>query len=92
MEYPTPQVSETTVTRAESQRIKTMKESTKRSIVRWIHIVISIPIIGYIYSPFEEIPNYAPAVRYVFLPAMVLSGLWMWKGHLVRRLFSKRSA
>ena len=48
-----------------------MKEATKRSIVRWIHIVISIPIIGYIYSPFEEIPNYAPAVRYVFLPVMV---------------------
>ncbi|HSE20761.1 MAG TPA: hypothetical protein VLB68_03860 [Pyrinomonadaceae bacterium] len=67
-----------------------MKESTKRSIIRWIHIVISIPIIGYIYSPFEEIPNYAPAVRYVFLPVMVLSGFWMWKGHLVRRLFSRQ--
>ena len=66
-----------------------MKDTTKRSIVRWIHIVISIPIIGYIYSPFEEIPNYAPAVRYGFLPAMLLSGLWMWKGHLVRRLFFK---
>jgi hypothetical protein len=69
-----------------------MKEATQRSIVRWMHIVISIPILGYIYSPFEEIPNYAPAVRYVFLPVMVLSGLWMWKGHLVRRLVSKRSA
>ena len=66
-----------------------MNEATKRSIVRWIHIVISIPIIGYIYSPFEEIPNYAPAVRYVFLPVMVLSGFWMWKGHVVRRLISK---
>jgi thiosulfate reductase cytochrome b subunit len=65
-----------------------MKDATKRTIVRWIHIVISIPIIGYIYSPFEEIPNYAPMVRYVFLPVMLLSGLWMWKGHLVRRLFS----
>jgi hypothetical protein len=69
-----------------------MKEATQRSIVRWMHIVISIPILGYIYSPFEEIPNYAPAVRYVFLPVMVLSGLWMWKGHLVRRLVAKRSA
>lgn len=69
-----------------------MNEATKRSIVRWIHIVISIPIIGYIYSPFEEIPNYAPLVRFVFLPLMVLSGLWMWKGHLVRRLFRKRAA
>lgn len=54
-----------------------MKEATKRTIFRWIHIVFSIPIIGYIYSPFEEIPNYAPAVRYVFLPIMAVSGLWM---------------
>ena len=69
-----------------------MKESTKRSIFRWIHIIISIPIIGYIYSPFDQIPSYAPATRYVFLPTMVLSGLWMWKGHFVRRLFSKRPA
>jgi thiosulfate reductase cytochrome b subunit len=69
-----------------------MKESTKRAMVRWIHLVISIPIIGYIYSPFQELPNYAPLVRYIFLPLMVLSGLWMWKGHVVRRLFSKRSA
>jgi hypothetical protein len=66
-----------------------MNEATKRSILRWIHIVFAIPIIGYIYSPFEEIPNYAPAVRFVFLPVMVLSGFWMWKGHLLRRLISK---
>ena len=51
-----------------------MKEATKCSILRWIHIIISIPIIGYIYSPFEETPKYAPAVRFVFLPVMVLSG------------------
>jgi len=68
-----------------------MNEATKRSILRWIHIVIAIPIVGYVYSPFEEIPNYAPAVRFVFLPVMVLTGLWMWKGHVVRRLISKRS-
>ena len=69
-----------------------MSNATKRSIVRWIHIVLAIPIIGYIYSPFDQIPNYAPATRYVFVPIMVLSELWMWKGHLVRRLIGKRSA
>jgi len=69
-----------------------MKDATVRVILRWVHIVISIPIIGYIYSPFEEIPNYAPAVRFVFLPVMLLTGLWMWKGHVVRRLISKRPA
>jgi thiosulfate reductase cytochrome b subunit len=63
----------------------------KRAILRWIHIVLGVPIIGYVYSPFEEIPNYAPAVRFVFLPALVLTGLWMWKGHVVRRLMSRRS-
>ena len=67
-----------------------MKETTKRSINRWIHIVFAIPIIGYVYSPFQELPNYAPVVRYVALPVIVLSGFWMWKGHAVRRLISRR--
>jgi hypothetical protein len=69
-----------------------ISDATKRSIFRWIHIVFGIPIIGYIYSPFEEIPNYAPVVRFISVPVIVLSGLWMWKGHVVRRLISKRSA
>ena len=70
-----------------------MKEVTKRSILRWVHIVFGIvPILGYIYSPFDQIPNYAPATRFVFVPALVLSGLWMWKGHVVRRLVSRRPA
>ena len=64
----------------------------QRVIFRWIHIVFSIPIVGYIYSPFDKIPQYAPATRYVFLPTMVLTGLWMWKGHLLLRVVSKRPA
>jgi hypothetical protein len=66
-----------------------MKDATKRSIVRWIHVVFSIPILGYIYSPFEKLPQYADRVRFVVVPVMLLSGLWMWKGHVVRRLISK---
>jgi hypothetical protein len=68
-----------------------MKTTTKRSILRWIHIIFGIPIIGYIYSPIERLPDYAPPTRYVFLPVMVISGLWMWKGHVLRRLISKGS-
>ncbi|HZQ21581.1 MAG TPA: hypothetical protein VFA89_02180 [Terriglobales bacterium] len=69
-----------------------MNQVTLRTIFRCIHIILAIPIIGYIYSPFEKLPDYAFLTRFVFLPAMALSGLWMWKGHLVRRLFSKRQA
>jgi len=65
--------------------------STQRSIIRWIHIIFAIPIAGYVYSPFKNLPDYAPVVRFVAVPAIVLTGLWMWKGHLVRRLFSKKS-
>jgi hypothetical protein len=68
-----------------------MKEATKRLILRCIHIVFSIPILGYVYSPFEEIPKYAGRVRFVVVPVMLLSGFLMWKGHVLRRLISKRS-
>jgi thiosulfate reductase cytochrome b subunit len=68
-----------------------MNQSIKRMILRSIHLIFSIPILGYIYSPFEKLSGYAPATRFVFVPLMVLTGLWMWKGHLLRRLISKRS-
>jgi hypothetical protein len=57
-----------------------ISNATKRSILRWIHLIFGIPILGYIYSPFEEIPNYAPAVRFVFVPVIILSGFWMFSG------------
>lgn len=69
-----------------------MNQALKRSILRWTHIILAIPIIGYVYSPFAEIPNYAPLVRFAFLPLLVVTGLWMWKGHAIRRLFLKRPA
>ena len=69
-----------------------MTEATKRSIFRWVHIICGIPILGYIYDSPSDTHNYATSVRYVFLPALLLSGLWMWKGHVFRRLITKRSA
>ncbi len=64
--------------------------STQRVIVRWLHLVLAIPIIGYIYSPFDQLPNYAPTVRFVAFPVILVTGLWMWKGHWVRRLIFKK--
>lgn len=69
-----------------------MSTATQRVICRWIHLILAIPIVGYVYSPFEQLPGYAPIVRYIAVPAIILTGLWMWKGHLVRRLFAKGSA
>ena len=69
-----------------------MSPSTSRSILRWTHLVLAIPIAGYVYSPFENLPQYAGPTRFVFFPVIALTGLWMWKGPAVRRLFSKQPA
>jgi hypothetical protein len=68
-----------------------MTNATKRSILRWVPLFFSIPIIGYVYSPFQNIPQYAAPTRYVFVPMLMLTGLWMWKGHVVQRLFSENA-
>jgi hypothetical protein len=34
-----------------------ISNAAQRMIGRWIHIVFSIPILGYIYSPFENLPQ-----------------------------------
>ena len=57
-----------------------MKPATKRSILRWIHLVLAIPILGYIYSPFAELPNYAAVTRFVFAPIIILAGYGMYAG------------
>lgn len=62
-----------------------MKASTERKIIRWLHIILSIPVIGYIYGPVASIPNAAGAVRLVFFPLIVISGIWLWKGQWLKK-------
>jgi hypothetical protein len=62
-----------------------MKASTERKIIRWAHILLSIPVIGYIYGPVAKIPEAAMIVRLVFFPIIILSGFYLWKGHLLKK-------
>jgi hypothetical protein len=67
-----------------------MKPGTQRLIFRWIHIIFGLSIFGYVYGPPEEVLQYRDNFRFIFVPVIVLSGLWMWKGHLVTRMFAKK--
>jgi hypothetical protein len=69
-----------------------MKAATERKIIRWIHILISIPVIGYIYGPVKNFPRAVFAIQWVFFPIIVLSGLWLWKGHLLKKWFRKKAS
>ncbi len=57
-----------------------MNNAAKRTVLRWIHLIFAIPIIGYVYSPYAELPSYAPVVRFVSIPVLILSGYWMYAG------------
>lgn len=64
-----------------------MSAALERKIIRWMHIILSIPVVGYIYGPVSQIPMATMWVKFVFFPVIVLSGLWLWKGHVVKKLF-----
>jgi hypothetical protein len=57
-----------------------ISNAAKRSILRWIHLVFSIPILGYIYGPISQVQQYGAPVRLVFVPVIILSGFWMYSG------------
>ena len=57
-----------------------ISNSSKRSILRCIHLLLSIPILGYIYGEPSEVQQYAGAVRVVFVPVILISGFWMYSG------------
>jgi len=67
-----------------------MKAATERKIIRWFHILASIPIMGYIYGPVKDIPRAVVAIQWVIFPLIVLSGLWLWKGHSVKKRFRRK--
>lgn len=57
-----------------------MTNAAKRAILRCLHLILSIPILGYIYGEPSEVAQYAGAARFIFVPAMILSGYWMYAG------------
>ncbi len=57
-----------------------ISRATIRSLLRWVHVVLAIPILGYIYAPPAEAQQYAFATRFVFVPILMLAGYWMYAG------------
>ena len=57
-----------------------MKASTKRIILRIVHLVAVIPVLGYIYQPVAEAEQYQRFTQLVFIPVAILAGYWMYMG------------
>ena len=57
-----------------------MKPSTKRLILRIVHLVAVIPVLGYVYQPVAEAAEYQRFTQLVFIPVAILAGYWMYMG------------
>ncbi|HVI82036.1 MAG TPA: hypothetical protein VM717_04770 [Chthoniobacterales bacterium] len=50
----------------------------KRSILRWIHLIFAIPVLGYIYGEPSQVQQYVSGARFIFVPVVMLAGYWMY--------------
>jgi hypothetical protein len=57
-----------------------MKPSAKRTILRIVHLVSVIPVLGYVYQPVAEAAEYQRFTQLVFIPLVILTGYWMYMG------------
>ncbi len=57
-----------------------MKPSTKRIILRIVHLIAVIPVLGYIYQPVAEAAEYQRFTQFTFIPVAILTGYWMYMG------------
>jgi hypothetical protein len=62
----------------------------ERDILRFLHLVLSIPIVGYLYGPVEHIARAAFFARWIAMPAILLSGFWMWLKPRLAKQIAKR--
>jgi hypothetical protein len=57
-----------------------MKPSTKRIVLRIVHLIAVIPVLGYIYQPVTEAAEYQRFTQFTFIPVAILTGYWMYMG------------
>jgi len=55
-----------------------MNNAMKRSILRWIHLIFAIPVLGYIYGEPSQVQQYVSGARFIFVPVVMLVGYWMY--------------
>ncbi|MBI3617582.1 MAG: hypothetical protein HY210_05130 [Candidatus Omnitrophica bacterium] len=56
-----------------------MNEAKLRMVLRWIHIILGLVIVCYIYSPWATFVSFQVIVKFVIVPVIVVTGIWIWK-------------
>jgi thiosulfate reductase cytochrome b subunit len=59
-----------------------------RDVMRWVHLVGSVAIGTFVYSPWRNQAEFLVSMRVLVIPALLFTGLWMWKGHQMKKFLS----
>ena len=58
-----------------------------RVMLRWMHIVLGLVIMCYIYSPFHEYVWFQILVKFIIIPVIAVSGVWLWQFKVFNKFF-----
>jgi thiosulfate reductase cytochrome b subunit len=61
-----------------------MTAGQQRKAQRRVHLAAALLLIAYLYAPLEA--QFQDAVRFLALPALVVTGIAMWQAPRIRRL------
>jgi len=66
------------------------KALRQRNIIRYIHIITAILLVAFVYSnSLSENLIFRQILQFIIIPLVTLSGIWLWKGHQIKRTFRK---
>lgn len=62
---------------------------TTRTILRWTHLVVGFLIGVFVYTPAHDNETFVLLMQAAVVPAVTLTGLWMWQQARLRRLYRR---
>ena len=63
-----------------------MKINKPRNAIRGFHILGGGLLSAYVYSPAHKIFEFQLLIKFIVLPALIVSGVWLWKGAWIKKL------
>ena len=62
-----------------------LKAKKVRIAIRWMHIVLGLVVMCYIYSPFHENESFQIVMKFVIIPVITITGIWIWQFRAVNK-------
>lgn len=65
---------------------------TTRTILRWTHVLVGFLIGVFVYTPAHNNEAFVLLMQAAVIPAVTITGVWMWQQARIRRLYRRLRA